>query len=728
VAVTRPDVNEASIGERTRRRRGRRRPSGEAPPLPHNLERSGRVWFGAGVGAFVLLFVVAAVSGLGDRLDGIEGPLVKWIAEQRTDVFTAVMKGVNVVGSDWTVGVVLWAAIITLVAFKRLRHMLVFFGCLLAVGFVIDGIALVFVRARPFDVEIIGHWAGTSLPSQPMAALCVALMGFTYSCVVPGRARSWAKWSSAVVIVAYALARLYLGVDHPTDLIIAAVIAVSVPVVAFRWLTPNDVFPVTYERGKAAHLDVEGTRGAAIIAALESQLGLSVVSAKPFGLAGSGGSTPLKLTVADPDVPPLFAKLYASTHLRADRWYKLGRTLLYGRLEDEASFSTVRRLIQYEDYMLRVMRDAGLPTPAPIGIAEIVPDREYVLVTEFIQDGREIGEVVVTDAVIDNGLAVVRQLWDAGLAHRDIKPSNLLVRDEQVHLIDVAFGQVRPSPWRQAVDLANMMIVLAMRSVPEVVYERALAFFTPEEISEAFAATRSVTIPSQSRGMLKAMKRDIVASFRDLAPACQRVSIQRWSWRRIALTTGVLGAGFLVGLLTFGNLQGIGLFGIPRATDTYASVGRSPGCGQIWNGEQIVLIAQSVPSAERVPCLNPLPAGWSMPSFMVRDGRSEFTLESDRAVGSPIEVVLTASCDPERATRVPSDELRTDRYERIDTLRDAYRGTRFYLFEGGCVTYGFDFVGEGRTALAEQASLILSFRSREDIRTDIERFVGVDPF
>ena len=52
----------------------------------------------------------------------------------------------------------------------------------------------------------------------------------------------------------------------------------------------------------------------------------------------------------------LFGKLYAITHLRSDRWYKLGRTLLYGRLEDEKPFNTVRRLVQYEDYVLRLMR------------------------------------------------------------------------------------------------------------------------------------------------------------------------------------------------------------------------------------------------------------------------------------------------------------------------------------------------------------------------------------
>lgn len=63
----------------------------------------------------------------------------------------------------------------------------------------------------------------------------------------------------------------------------------------------------------------------------------------------------------------LFGKLYARSHLRSDRWYKLGRELRYGRLEDEKPFHTVRRLVQQEDYALRVLRDAGLPTPAPYG-------------------------------------------------------------------------------------------------------------------------------------------------------------------------------------------------------------------------------------------------------------------------------------------------------------------------------------------------------------------------
>src|SRR5674536_290568 len=91
------------------------------------------------------------------------------------------------------------------------------------------------------------------------------------------------------------------------------------------------------------------------------------------------------------------------------------------------------------------MQAASLPTPEPYGIVEITPEREYLLVMEFFDGAREIGEVDIDDAVIDQGLLLVRRLWEAGLAHRDIKPANLLVRAGRLLLIDSAFAEVRPS-------------------------------------------------------------------------------------------------------------------------------------------------------------------------------------------------------------------------------------------------------------------------------------------
>ena len=174
----------------------------------------------------------------------------------------------------------------------------------------------------------------------------------------------------------------------------------------------------------------------------------------------------------------LFGKLYSRTHLRSDRWYKLGRELLYGRLEDEKPFNTVRRLVQQEDYALRVFRDAGVPGPKTFGFVELTPEREYLLVTEFLDEAVELGDADVDDELIDEGLHLVRLMWNAGLAHRDIKPANLMVRDGHILLIDVAFAELRPTPWRQAVDLANMMLCLALRSSAQQVYERARRQFT----------------------------------------------------------------------------------------------------------------------------------------------------------------------------------------------------------------------------------------------------------
>jgi tRNA A-37 threonylcarbamoyl transferase component Bud32 len=267
-----------------------------------------------------------------------------------------------------------------------------------------------------------------------------------------------------------------------------------------------------------------------------------VAEVEPFGLAGSAGSTPLRITVKGDPPTWLFGKLYARSHLRADRWYKLGRELLYGRLEDEKPFNTVRRLVQQEDYALRLLYGAGVRSPEPFGIVEITPEREYLIAFEFFDDARELGEaeVEVDDAIIDDGLRIIRRLWDAGLAHRDIKPANLLVRRGRLHLIDVFFAEVRPSPWRQAVDLANMMLVLATRSSPQQVYERARLQFNDDEIAEAFAATSGITMPSQLRKTMRDQGRDLHAEFLRLLPELPRpIAIQRWSIRRVGLMLGV---------------------------------------------------------------------------------------------------------------------------------------------------------------------------------------------
>jgi serine/threonine protein kinase len=148
----------------------------------------------------------------------------------------------------------------------------------------------------------------------------------------------------------------------------------------------------------------------------------------------------------------------------------------------------------------------------------------------------------------------VQRLWASGLAHRDLKPANMLVRDGHLQLVDVSGLQVRPTPWRQAVDLANMMLTLALRSDPDRVYERATLVFTPDDVAEAFAAARGLAIPTQVTEKLKEDGRPILERFRELAPDRPSVSIQVWSVRRVALTAGALVGAIALAAMVWATL------------------------------------------------------------------------------------------------------------------------------------------------------------------------------
>ncbi len=534
-----------------------RRPSGEPPPLPHEFNKVAVGW----MIAFVFWAIIWFWIFLSDEpakwitLRDLEvmGPIV----DNRQSWLTPAMQAINEIGTSWLTPIIGWTTIVVGLASKRIRHVLLLIASLSIVAAIQTTVSVRIQRPRPLGITQIGDWAGSAQPSRPVALLTTAMMCLGLTLMPAG---AWRRGWIAVTVATLSLfgfAQVYVGVDHPSDVLPAATVGVAVAMVLYRVAAPEAVFPIRYRTGNTAHLDVTGARGEAIRLGLERQLGVDVTSIQPVGLAGSAGSTPLR--VRQEGGPDLFAKLYASSHLRSDRSYKLGRTLLYGRLEDEQHFTSVRRLVQHEDYMLYVMCAAGIDCMEPKGIVEITPDREYLLVSEFLDGAVEISEIEVTPDLIDAGLHTVLRLWEAGLAHRDIKPANIMVQDDRLRLIDVAFAQVRPSPWRQAVDLANMMLVLALGSSAEVVYERALLYFSEADIAEAFAASRGVTLPSALRSDVKRDGRQLMERFRELAPERTPVAIQRWSLRRVGLTAWV--AVVVVALVSIfvDNLSDIGL-------------------------------------------------------------------------------------------------------------------------------------------------------------------------
>jgi tRNA A-37 threonylcarbamoyl transferase component Bud32/membrane-associated phospholipid phosphatase len=678
--------------------------------LPHHLQTSGVGWLVALVVLVALSMVVFAggLRGLAVVVTVLDDAVVRWLAGLDAPGLAGTWRALASLGSWWVLNVLGFGLVLALLALRRFRHLIIaVIVAQLLTTVIYDLVGPIARRPRPFGVAIQAGWGGWALPSVQVASLAATLVVLLYTLVPEGRWRQRGKLVAAGVVALAGLGRVALGAEAPTDVLVGAAIGVTIPLILFRLFPPNEVFPISYRRGRAAHLDVTGQRGAAIRRGLEDQLGLAVEEVKPFGLAGSAGSTPLRITVKGDPPSYLFGKLYARSHLRADRWYKLGRELLYGRLEDEKPFNTVRRLVQQEDYALRLCRDAGLPTPRPYGVVELTPEREYLLVTEFFNGATELGEAEVTDAVIDGGLQIIRKLWEAGLAHRDVKPANLLIRDHQVLLIDVAFIELRPTPWRQAVDLANMMLCLALRSSPERVYRRALRQFSVEEITEGFAAARGLALPSQLRRMLRAQGRDLHAEFTRLLPTPPRpIPIQRWSLRRVGLLVGSL----LLLVLVF--QEGVLSIDYREAVETPTTVG-SLGCTDL---EPQWLLAQSVPSASLVPCLRSLPTGWTLAGVTVNDGRSVIPLSHDRAGTGVLVVRLTAGCDLRGATPVTSDQPQVRRYQRIDRLAPRFEATRFDLFPGGCVTAQASVPAANRAEVTSESATIVGYTTRQALQ------------
>ena len=692
------------------RRVPRRRPSGAPPPLPRHLRTSGVGWL-----VTALVGVVVTVLVFGDGVSGaaipvivVDNAIVRAISEVDLPGLERLARGVSALSSWWVIQVSSWLTIIVLIIFRRWRLLVIDLVATQLAVFVHTLLYDATTQPRPFGVDLRASWGGWSMPAFQMLALTGTAVIALYTLVPKGRLRNRLKWVVAAVVTAVGLARVHLGVDSPSAILLAVLIAVSVGVTAFRIFAPGEVFPVTYRRGNTAHLDVGGARGEAIRRAAEDQLCLRVSEVRPVGLSGSAGSTPLRLRVEGAPTQYLFGKLYSRVHLRSDRWYKLGRELLYGRLEDEKPFNTVRRLVQQEDYALRVFRDAGVPGPRSYGFVELTPEREYMIVTEFLEGAVELGEAEVDDELIDEALHVIRVLWDAGLAHRDIKPANLMVRDGHILLIDVAFAELRPTPWRQAVDLANMMLCLALRSDAARVYDRARRQFSIDEITEAFAAARGLALPSQLRRALRADARDLHGDFLRLLPERPRpVKIQQWTPRRLLVATAA--AVVLVALA----LNGARLFGNNETTRTPVRTDAS--CDDM---EPMWLQAQAVQSAELVPCVASLPVGWSFRVMTANNGRSTLTVDHDRAGSEAIDLYFAESCDLTGATEVAAGVPGSRRYERRPAASSDVLLIRYEVYPGGCTTIQLRSDNDAtsvREEVTTQADDVIGFITRADL-------------
>ena len=145
------------------------------------------------------------------------------------------------------------------------------------------------------------------------------------------------------------------------------------------------------------------------------------------------------------------------------------------------------------------------------------------------------------------------------------------------------------------------------------------------------------------------------------------------------------------------------------------------------NGSGLIS-AQAVPTATFLPCFETLPAGWEFESVQVDQEGTRVVLESDRAGEGVATFHFVETCDlTSGAVATPSDRVDTARFDAIEQVTPAFRASRFYIFEGGCVWWRFDFDHEVPSALSIELDNSVTFLDRQVVNDNVrDTFIDED--
>jgi hypothetical protein len=146
----------------------------------------------------------------------------------------------------------------------------------------------------------------------------------------------------------------------------------------------------------------------------------------------------------------------------------------------------------------------------------------------------------------------------------------------------------------------------------------------------------------------------------------------------------------------------------------------------IEDGELFVLMAQSVPSATLIPCIEALPVGWTYGGSDVSDSVARFWLDSDRGGFHAVEISLTAACAITGAVDVTNSTSEGGVRVYLDEFDlHPFSANRYFLFPGGCVTYRYRFGADGDPTLALEADDAVTFGLRTALVRQVREEFGL---
>ena len=162
------------------------------------------------------------------------------------------------------------------------------------------------------------------------------------------------------------------------------------------------------------------------------------------------------------------------------------------------------------------------------------------------------------------------------------------------------------------------------------------------------------------------------------------------------------------------------------STLLWGCVGPESAIPECQTGGRLAILAQAVPSASMVPCVAPLPVGWSFSALDVDSGGARFWLNSDRSGLRALEVELLDSCDTTGATEVGSEEEGIERYQILTSLTPRFTGITYDVFPGGCVAYRYELTSGAHIGLHEELHDAVALFPRRMLADELRRDLGLE--
>jgi hypothetical protein len=170
----------------------RRRPTGEAPPLPYHLQTSGVRWLIAGLVLMAATVVVFArgMRGLAVDVTVADDAVVRWLTGLQAPGLVGAWRALAAISSWWIINGLLVGLLVALLVLRRFRHLIVVLVLAQLLTLVVQAwVPPIAQRPRPFGVAIGASWGGWAMPSLQITLFAALRQGGLRAIAAPNQSR-----------------------------------------------------------------------------------------------------------------------------------------------------------------------------------------------------------------------------------------------------------------------------------------------------------------------------------------------------------------------------------------------------------------------------------------------------------------------------------------------------------------------------------------------------------